>query len=117
MSNILKAACLDGYSPRKDGSFSLRFITQECTPNEVANFAALYGQFGYVLFKPQITTEDKKMMDELDTEISDGKTPSQRLRNTIYVEWTQNALGYSDFKSYYKMRMEWIIDKIKDTLD
>ena len=56
-------------------------------------------------------------MDELDTEISDGKTPSQRLRNTIYVEWTQNALGYSDFKSYYKMRMERIIDKIKDTLD
>jgi hypothetical protein len=114
---ILKPACLDGYSPRKDGSFSLRFITQECTPEEVANFAALYGQFGYFLFKPQITVEDKKMMDELDTEINDGKTPSKRLRGVLYVEWQQDALGYSDFKSYYKMRMEQIINRIKDNLE
>lgn len=80
MNKLLIPASLDGYSPRKDGSFSLRFATQEMNPSEVANVANLYNQFGYLLFQEKISLEDQELMDSLDVELSDGKTPSQRLR-------------------------------------
>ena len=114
---ILLPATLDGYSPRKDGSFTLRFITQEQTPNGVASIASYYSKYGYLMFKEQVTQEDNKLMDELDTEISEGKTPSQRLRGVLYVSWQQNNQGYNDFKDYYRTRMERIIDHLKNQLD
>lgn len=117
MNKILVPASLDGYSPRKDGSFSLRFATQEMQPNEVANIANLYNQFGYLLFQEQITQEDKALMDSLDTELSDGKTPSQRLRSVLFVAYQQDSGGYAHFKDFYKVKMESIIEKIKKTLE
>ena len=117
MNKLLLPATLDGYSPRKDGSFSLRFVTQEMTPTEVANIANFYNQFGYLLFKEQVTQQDVELMDSLDAEISDGKTPSQRLRSVLYIAFTQDNRGYLHFKDYYKARMEKIIEKLKDTLE
>ena len=114
---ILLPATLDGYSPRKDGSFTLRFTTQEQTPNGVAAIASYYSKYGYLMFKEQVTQEDNKLMDELDTEISEGKTPSQRLRGVLYVSWQQDNQGYKDFKDYYRTRMERIIDHLKNQLD
>lgn len=69
------------------------------------------------MFKEQVTQEDNKLMDELDTEISEGKTPSQRLRGVLYVSWQQDNQGYKDFKDYYRTRMERIIDHLKNQLD
>lgn len=48
------------------------------------------------------------------------KTPSQRLRNVLYVQLKQK-LGYKpsqeEFADYYKRSMEAIIGKIKETLE
>jgi hypothetical protein len=117
MNKLLIPASLDGYSPRKDGSFSLRFATQEMNPSEVANVANLYNQFGFLLFQEKISLEDQELMDSLDVELSDGKTPSQRLRGVLFVSYEQDNRGYAHFKDFYKAKMESIIEKIKNTLE
>ncbi len=114
---ILIPASLDGYAPRKDGSFTLRFVTQEQTPHQVANIANYYNKYGYLMFKEEVTTEDKQMMDNLDTELNGGKTPSQRLRGVLYISWQQDNKGYRDFKDFYKAKMEGLIMKLKEELE
>ena len=116
---LLKGAQLDGYSPRKDGSFSLRFITQEQDPNEVGLIHSMLDRFGYLYFKAeeQLTKAEIEEIDNLDTDLFDNaKTQSQRLRNTLYMSWKYNDRGLSEFQDYYKNRTEKIIEIIKREL-
>lgn len=116
---ILTAASLDGYTPRKDGSISLRFITGEKMPKEIMEIHGLLNKFGYLYFRAedQLTNEEIKALDELDTDLGETKTKSQRLRNTLYVYWQQDNGGFNEFKDFYDNRMEAIIQQIKDRLD
>ena len=49
--DIITPVVLDGYAPRKDGSFSIRFVTQEQTPEQVANIHTSLGAYGFLVFK------------------------------------------------------------------
>lgn len=114
---IIKPAQLDNFTPRKDRSVTLRFITGEVTAEEVAEFYRLKDAFGYLYFKAEtmLTPSEIRDIDDLDTEIG-GKTLSKRLMNALYVYWEQHDTGYEDFKEFYKFRMESNIQKIKDEL-
>lgn len=64
---------------------------------------------------------DNILDDPVDRDIYDNhKTPSQRLRNVLYVQCEQK-LGKKptkeEFADYYKRSIEAIINKIKATLD
>tara|TARA_R100000654_G_scaffold17994_1_gene37568 strand:+ start:1183 stop:1545 length:363 start_codon:yes stop_codon:yes gene_type:complete len=117
---IIKAAQLDGYSPRKDGSFSLRFVTQEQSPQEVAELHQMVNDYGYLYFRAEetLTKDEIEDLDKLDTDLYDKpKTQSQRIRNTLYKAFMLNDRGYKDFAKYYKARTEKIIEIIKSELD
>lgn len=45
-----------------------------------------------------------------------AKSPSQRLRNTIFVLWKQKG-ERGDFESFYDSIMEQLIENIKDKLE
>lgn len=118
--HILTAAQLDGYTPRKDGSFTLRFATQEKSPEDVANFARAYNKFGYLHFKTEseLTPEEIKMLGELKIEFYDTpKTKSDRLRNALHQVWKKvSNKGHEEFGSFYEYEMERIIQFYKDKL-
>lgn len=46
----------------------------------------------------------------------EGKTPSQRLRNTIFCHWEQNTDRATPFDEYYTQVIEAIINQFKQKL-
>lgn len=100
----------------KDRSVSLRFQTTLEVNN--ADFAAMdlaVGNAGWVAFKPnEVSLSD--IPKELAPE--DGfKSPSKRLRNTLYRIWEQQTDQSEDFdREYYPRIMNQIIDKYKAIL-
>ena len=51
-------------------------------------------------------------MDQLDPEM-EGKTQGQRIRNVLYILFTQDNEGFTDFDSYYKNKTEKYINHLK----
>lgn len=120
MDTLLIPAILDGYNPKKDKSVTIRFNTQEQTPEAIMKIHALLETFGYLYFKPEdnLTATELKELDSMDTDLTDGnKTQSKRIKNVLYVNWQQVPEGYADFKDYYKAKTEHIIQHFKDKLD
>lgn len=116
---ILCAAQLDGYSPRKDRTIGLRFITQEMSALEVANVHEMLDGFGYLYFKSEhaLTKSEIEELDALETDLVDnGKTQSKRIRAVLYRLWEADNKGHEDFKLYYKFKTEQIITWLKSKL-
>lgn len=118
MSKILKQVALDSVRRRKDKSISLTFITStEQTPEELMEMDKLTDQTGLLYFKGAGTLVQSEVdeLDNVDIEL-EGKTKSQRLRNTLFVYW--NQLGKpSDWKQFYSIQMEKFIESVKSKLD
>lgn len=108
-----KEAILEGVTPRKDGSMTLRFVTQEITKSEKVDLMEFYQSFGWLLF-----SANKFQESEIPTEVAKqktGKSVSERLRAVIFIRWKQlGAKG--DFEAYYKQRMERYINQEKEEL-
>lgn len=116
---ILCPAQFDGYSPRKDRTIGLRFITQEQNALEVANIHEMLDGFGYLYFKSEhaLTKSEIEELDALETDLVDnGKTQSKRIRNILYRIWEVDHEGYTDFKDFYKFKTEQIITWLKAKL-
>lgn len=116
---LLTAVQFDGYSPKKDKTISLRFITQEKTPSEVMEIHSMLDSFGYLFFKSeeQLTNKEIEEIDHLDTDLYDNaKTQSQRMRNVFHVLWGQDNKGFKKFKDFYKSETEKIIQHYKNKL-
>jgi hypothetical protein len=67
------------------------------------------------LFHEIVKEEDVKLPTEKADPSVGQKTPSQRLRAVLYRLWQQSSGGV-DFESFYRMRLESIIDQVKDKL-
>jgi len=105
-------ATFDAYSSRADGSMGLRFSTQELNAahlEEIHSHARLYG---WLLF----SENDIQSGDIPKEEATESKTPSKRLRDVLFVKWTQ--LGKpGDFEGWYRASMEKFIEHVKSGLD
>lgn len=107
-------AILDSISTRKDGSIKLVFETQEVSSKEGFNLFEMRDRFGWLAFAPQ--KSELKIPEEPAVNPRIEKSPSQRLRNVIFVLWKQ--LGASgDFEDYYRKQMERMIEQVKERLD
>lgn len=112
MSAIKAAASLEGVSTLKDGSLSVRFHTQEISNEDKVIFMNHVQGFGWLLFDTHETLDVPKESPHRE---AGEKTPSQRLRSTLYVLWQQK---YSDipFDAWYTQQMEKIINRIKEEI-
>ncbi len=54
---------------------------------------------------------------KLDAEELGAKTPSQRLRSSLYVLYERNPEGYKEFTSYYIAAMERIISMVRKKIE
>lgn len=113
MKTISTSATITGVRSKVDGSLGVTVGTPELSPKEKALFMELHGVSCNMTLKPiDEPTEEYK----LDREI-EKKTPSQRMRNVLYVYWKQlgNPEGY--FDTFYRKEMDKIIDNIKSKLE
>ena len=92
-----------------DGSLSFTATTPELTAEEKVEVMKLQNVNLYCMLRPTDLVNAPSI--KVDKEINQ-KTPSARLRNTLYVYWTQYNTG-QDFEEFYKAEMERIIEGYK----
>ena len=108
-------ATLEGVSLLKDNGVSLRFHTNELTPEDKTAITRYYQQFGWLLFGAQEHDEEGLRL-ELIRKDTGGKSPSQRLRAVLFVAYQQSGQLELTFEQYYDMKMERFINSVKDKL-
>ena len=125
MDNLLTKVTLEAANRKKDKSVSLRFTTQlEQTSAEFMKMDEALNQSGVLYFKPdgELTAEEVEELSSAAIEV-EGKSKSQRLRNTLYVLYTQsdcsdkNKAVYLDFKEFYSNEMNRITEHYKQKLN
>ena len=117
MNGILLPSIVSTIRSLKDGSVSVCLETQELSPMKAGEIFSLRKKVVMAYFSEKETIPQKEL-DQVDSINPDlgGKTPSQRLRNVLYVAFEQNHEGYKDFDSYYRGVMEKIIEHYKSKL-
>ncbi len=115
---ILLPSQVEGISSRKDKTIKLTLGTQELSPNQAAELFNLNQQFCYVAIKPEpFTRDESESIDSLKADLDNSKTPSQRLRGILYLNYQQDNKGYKDFTTYYIAEVERICEHYKNKLD
>ncbi len=118
MNKILIPAILQRYSPRADKSWSISLNINEPSAEQKVIIDMLFQQSCFVLIQDAgISKQDEQIIDGIDLDLGNDKTPSQRLRNTLYRNWEQDNKGNAVFKDYYKSEMERLITHYKGKLD
>lgn len=100
-----------------DGTIKLTVaVAKELPSTEMATlFEARKSGVGHFLFSPNPI--DETAIPKKRAEASfEGKTPSERMYNVIYVQWREQTNQSTPFDIYYQRRMEKFIDAIKATL-
>lgn len=99
-------------SSRADNSLRLSCVTPELSNPEKVAFMELQNINLQVFFNPlDVKVEDEVKVDRLAGE----KSPSERQRAVLFRLWEQGGKK-NDFDSFYKAKMEVIIDMLKDKL-
>lgn len=115
---ITIAAQIEGIASRKDKTIKLTLGTQEMSPNDAAQLFNLNQKLCYVAIKEEhFTQEEETLIADLKTDFENIKSPSQRFRAILYVNFTQRPDGYKDFQSYYLAKMDALCEHFKNKLD
>ena len=101
------------FGSKSDGSASLSFCTQELQAEDFVAFKNAQNQFGWLVFQENdINARDIPSEQAEDKQ----KTPSKRMRATLFVLWKQQG-SQGDFEVYYREKVEKYIEFIKSKLD
>lgn len=111
---LLTPAILSSYRPKKDGSMTLTFATQEMTQEQKVDAITHYQQFGWLGFVDSEDATDLEIPDQ--DPVREGKTPQQRLRGIMYVYWKEREIT-EPFNGWYERQIEIYINDIKEKLD
>lgn len=110
-------AYLTGISTHKDGGLGIRIETQELNTESKMRLLELVGKMGWFMFRPSDISFSMDDIPKYDPEKWDEtKSPSTRLRAVLFRLWEKDSLGFSDYESYYRSRMEKIISQLKNKL-
>ena len=100
-----------------DRSFRVKLSTPELLPDEAAQLFRFANNECQALFSDQEAAQ-KDLTPFVNKGLpSKSKTPSQRLRNTIFVYSQATGVKREDFESFYDQQMEKIINWYKARLD
>lgn len=118
MSNPIQLPVLiASLATKVDGSVKITLETRELGGEEASKLFSLRGSEAWCLIAPESFTEENV---KLPTEKADPavgtKTPSQRLRAVLWRLHEQSHSG-TDFESFYRIKMEGIIEQLKGKLD
>ena len=98
-----------------DKTLRLQIDTQEIGSEQKTQLFSLHDTFGYFFFSEK-SFKEPEITELPDVEANPkGKTPSQRLRNTLFVLWTQQG-SKGDFEVFYRRQMDILIEHLKNKL-
>ena len=113
----LLPAIIEKISTLKDGSVSLTIYTQELSPQKAAELFTLRGKLATVYLSPSdISSKELSLVDTIEPDLPGGKTPSQRMRNVLWILFKQDSEGHKDFPTYYQSKMDSYIDGLKQEI-
>ena len=118
MSNpISLPVIINSLATKVDGSIKIVLETREFSPKESSVLFELRGKEAWaILSESELKDSEIHIPDERPDPSIGTKTPSQRLRNVLYRLWEQQSSG-TDFESFYRIKMDGIIEKLKERLD
>jgi len=100
-----------------DRTLKLRVdTTQELVAEEEAKIMRLRGTHGWFVYSDREIQSSEIPDVDIDTEVEE-KSPSQRLRNVIWVHWDKNTNKQKTFDVYYREVMDKIINRLKEDLE
>lgn len=114
MNKVALYGVLQEVKTMADRTYKVVFRTNELPSTDAGILMGLVHDEGYCLFSSSPLKEED--VPEGKPEFRDGKSPSQRLRNVIYVYWEQQGKP-EDFEEFRKKKMEMLIDFVKSKLD
>lgn len=101
-----------------DGGLNLTVNTPDLIPEDITTLMGMKNKQGYFVFKLSHMIEQDiiSLPEEPVEKFNQKKTPSVRLRNVLFVLWTQNG-SKGSFDNYYNDKMELIINSLKEKLE
>lgn len=115
---ILLPGQIESISSRKDKTIRITLGSQELAPSQAAELFMLNQKFCYMAIKEETFQDDEvALLDNLKADLDTSKTPSQRLRSILYINYQQNNNGYKDFNTFYLAKMDQICEHFKNKLD
>lgn len=121
MKPLFIPAAIGAIRTRRDKSLSITIDTRELTPDQMTRLMTEWANGeGVLAFKGEAFTQDEEELLEsleLDAKEMGGKTPSQRFRSMLYVLYTKDSGGYTDFTTFYTAKMERICSQVKRMIE
>tara|TARA_R110000744_G_scaffold218136_4_gene336884 strand:+ start:1346 stop:1708 length:363 start_codon:yes stop_codon:yes gene_type:complete len=120
MSKLVLPVSIETIATRHDGSVKIVMGTYELnTQSSVKLFDLRKTECLMYLSSDNISQEELDALDgfKLDSEKTDGKTPSQRLRAVLFVYWKQHKQKEIEFDIFYVRYMNRLIEQIKEKLE
>lgn len=108
MKTISTQAIITGIRSRADKSVGLSVSTPELRPEEKTLFFELQNINVELTIKP---LDENAPEIKVDKDLNQ-KSQSQRIRNTLFVLWTQNSEDM-DFEEYYRNKTEKYIQSLQ----
>lgn len=115
---IVIPATIENIATRSDGSIKVVIGTQIIEPDKVGQLFQLRNKLGYVALKEaNFQPDETDALTEIDSDLKNlGKTPSQRMRNVLFILFKQNNEGYQTFNEYYNSKTEIVIEHFKSKI-
>ena len=115
---IITGAIVERIATRKDKTAAVTIGTQELNPKLASDIFGLNQSFCYVAFKSeQFTKADIDDIEKIKTDLPNLKTPSQRLRAVMFLNFQNQPEGFESFDMYYANKIETIIEHFKTKID
>lgn len=113
MKGIMLPAMIENITTRKDRTVKITIGTQELSQGNAGEIFTLHNKLAVVYISPkEISQNEMDQCDKIDPEF-EGKTQSQRIRNVLFILFSQGNEGHKDFETYYRAKTDKYIDHLK----
>lgn len=111
-------AVFSGIRSRKDRSYCLTFDSRELGGDDAATLLNLQQTECWLLIAPSKDAIENADVPEYKADAGlNQKTPGQRLRAVLFVYFEQLGKPGGDFDTFYRQKLEWLIDQYKAKLE
>jgi hypothetical protein len=117
MKGLMLSVLVENISTRKDRTVKVILGTQELSQGQAGELFNLMNTLAAVYISPKELIDQKEIdqVDKLDPELQ-GRTQSQRIRNTLFLLFQQGNEGFQSFDTYYKAKTEMYIEHLKSKI-
>ena len=118
MEGLLLPVIVKGVRTLVDGSISIAVETNELSDAKAGHLMSFRKKIAMMYLSPKdvITQKEIDQVNAMHADLPQGKTPSKRMYNVLYILWKQDPEGYKDFPMYYEVKMNRYIEELKTNI-